>query len=68
MKRFDPWRANRILAVAGHYGSGKTEIAMALSLAAAEAGLNARVVDLDIVNPFFRSAEQRDALAARGVG
>ncbi len=68
MMGFNPWRLNRILAVAGHYGSGKTEIAMALSLTAAEAGLKAKVVDLDIVNPFFRSAEQGEALAARGVG
>lgn len=68
MKQFDPWMGNRIQAVVGHYGSGKTEIAMALALVAADAGRKVKVVDLDIVNPFFRSAEQASALCARGVG
>lgn len=68
MRQFDPWNGGRIAAVVGHYGSGKTEIALALSIRAAEEGRKVKVVDLDIVNPFFRSAEQRAALSARGVG
>lgn len=68
MKRFDPWKGGRISAVVGHYGSGKTEIALALSIRAAQEGLKVKVVDLDIVNPFFRSAEQHEALKALGVG
>ncbi len=68
MRQFDPWNGGRIAAVVGHYGSGKTEIAMALSIRAAEEGKKVKIVDLDIVNPFFRSAEQHEALAARGVG
>ena len=68
MRWFDPWNGGRIAAVVGHYGSGKTEIAMALAIRAAEEGLFVKLADLDIVNPFFRSAEQGDALAAKGVG
>lgn len=68
MMQFDPWNGGRIAAVVGHYGSGKTEIAMALSIRAAEEGRKVKIVDLDIVNPFFRSAEQREALGALGVG
>jgi len=68
MTRFSPWAGGRIAAVVGHYGSGKTEIALSLALRAAGEGRNVRLVDLDIVNPFFRSAEQGEALRARGVG
>ncbi len=65
---FEPWRTGKhIQAVVGHYGSGKTEIALSLALGARKAGREAAVVDLDIVNPFFRSAEQGAYLAARGV-
>jgi RecA/RadA recombinase len=68
MTMFDPWKTGRIKAVVGHYGSGKTEIALALAFQAADGGRVVKVADLDIVNPFFRSAEQEKALAARGVG
>ncbi len=68
MRHFDPWKGGRITAVVGHYGSGKTEIALALAIRAAGEGRQVKVVDLDIVNPFFRSAEQESALTAHGVG
>jgi energy-coupling factor transporter ATP-binding protein EcfA2 len=68
MRQFDPFKGGRIAAVVGHYGSGKTEIAMALSIRAAEEGRKIKIADLDIVNPFFRSAEQHEALTALGVG
>ena len=56
----------RVRVVVGHYGSGKTEIAvnMALALARRERAL---LIDLDIVNPFFRSAEVKPVLLAHGV-
>ena len=52
----------RILVIAGHYGSGKTELAMNLALQSALSGRETTLVDLDIVNPFFRSAEHADLL------
>lgn len=52
-----------IYIICGHYGSGKTEIAINLALSLG----NATVIDLDIVNPYFRSADAREKLAARGI-
>lgn len=65
---FEPWSTgSRLKAVVGHYGSGKSEIALAMALGARAAGYKAAVVDMDIVNPFFRSAEQGDLLREHGV-
>ena len=62
----------RILLVTGHYGSGKTEFAVSYALLAAREGLEpypkTAVIDLDIVNPYFRSRERRDVLEQAGVG
>lgn len=55
----------KILIIAGHYGSGKTELALNLAIAHAQKGI--ALVDLDIVNPFFRANEQRTALEKAGV-
>ena len=64
-------RAGRKIIVTGHYGSGKTEfsvsLAMLLASGAAGAAGKLAVVDLDIVNPYFRSRECRDILAKAGV-
>ena len=42
--------------LAGNYGSGKTEISLNLAVKAAREGKRTMLVDLDIVNPFFRSS------------
>ena len=51
---------------AGHYGSGKSEVAVnfTLSLAACH---RAAIVDFDIINPYFRTASARAALESKGV-
>jgi len=61
-------RAGRKIVFTGHYGSGKTEVAvsLALLLATGAAGKLA-LIDLDIVNPYFRSRERREVLEAAGV-
>jgi hypothetical protein len=51
----------------GNYGSGKTEIALNLALDAAAAGSRVALVDLDIVNPYFRSSGKRDVLKEAGI-
>ena len=60
--------APRKLAVTGHFGSGKTEFAVSLAFALAEAGVSPlALIDVDIENPYFRSREQGDALRAAGI-
>ena len=49
-------RNHRFLVITGNYGSGKTEISLNLALRAAETE-KTTLVDLDIVNPYFRTAE-----------
>ena len=51
----------------GHYGSGKTELSLAEAFLLAEAGHKVTLVDLDIVNPYFRSGEKRGELEERGI-
>ena len=59
--------AKRITLFVGHYGSGKTNIAVNYALKLAAAGRRAALADLDIVNPYFRSKDSRDELSAAGV-
>ena len=56
----------RFLVLVGNYGSGKTELALNLALAAA-GKKSTTLVDLDIVNPYFRSGEKAQELREAGV-
>ena len=47
----------KIEIIIGHYGSGKTNFAVNLALLRANAGERVTIVDLDIVNPYFRTAD-----------
>ncbi|MBE7065984.1 MAG: hypothetical protein E7385_00350 [Ruminococcaceae bacterium] len=53
----------------GHFGSGKTETAVnfALKLKQANAHRKIALIDMDIVNPFFRSADSKAALEDMGI-
>lgn len=47
----------KITIITGHYGSGKTNLAVNLAMQAHREGRSVAVVDLDIVNPYFRTAD-----------
>ncbi len=50
----------KVTIITGHYGSGKTNISVNLALETAKTGERVAVVDLDIVNPYFRTADFKD--------
>ena len=57
----------RLTLFAGHYGSGKTNIAVNYAIALAKEGKQVCIGDLDIVNPYFRTADSAKELEAAGV-
>ncbi|MCL2018603.1 MAG: cobalamin biosynthesis protein CobQ [Oscillospiraceae bacterium] len=48
----------KIIVITGHYGSGKTNVSANLALHLAEFG-SVSIIDLDVVNPYFRAADLR---------
>ncbi|MDO9554998.1 MAG: hypothetical protein Q7J40_00240 [Atribacterota bacterium] len=57
----------RIKIFAGSFGSGKTEIAINYSIYCRKSHAKVAIVDLDIVNPYFRTREAKDALNVEGI-
>jgi len=57
----------RLTLFAGHYGSGKTNIAVNYAILLAKEGKQVCIGDLDIVNPYFRTADSAKELAQAGV-
>ena len=57
----------RYTVLTGNYGSGKTELALNLAYCFAEEGKQTTLVDLDIVNPYFRSGEKAGELKKAGI-
>ena len=57
----------RLTLFAGHYGSGKTNIAVNYALLLAREGKSVSIADLDIVNPYFRTKDSAEELAAAGI-
>ena len=57
----------RLTLFAGHYGSGKTNIAVNYALSLAAEGKKVCIADLDIVNPYFRTADSEEVLTKAGI-
>ena len=57
----------RLTLFAGHYGSGKTNIAVNYALHLAGEGKKVCIADLDIVNPYFRTKDSAKELEAAGI-
>lgn len=57
----------RLTLFAGHYGSGKTNIAVNYALKLAREGKKVCIADLDIVNPYFRTKDSEAELTREGI-
>ena len=57
----------RITILCGHYGTGKTNVAVNLALAMAKTSEKVTVADLDIVNPYFRTLDSAADFDAAGI-
>lgn len=57
----------RVNIFCGHYGSGKSEISVNAAVLLGESHQDILMADMDIVNPFFRSIDAKNALEALGI-
>ncbi len=57
----------RVTLFAGHYGSGKTNIAVNYALQMKKDGKSIVIADLDIVNPYFRTKDSEKELKEAGI-
>ncbi len=58
---------SRIRVFTGHFGSGKTEIAINYAVKLKEEGKNVCIADLDIVNPYFCTRDEAAFLEEKGI-
>lgn len=56
----------RFIVVIGNFGSGKTELSLNMAFAASKFQ-KTTLVDLDIINPYFRSTERKKELNSAGI-
>ncbi len=57
----------RVTLFLGHYGSGKTNIAVNYALELKKQGFETAIADLDIVNPYFRTKDSKAVLEQNGI-
>ena len=57
----------RVTLLCGHYGSGKTNIAVNMALDLSRDHEKVVIADLDIVNPYFRTVDSEEDLREAGV-
>ena len=53
--------------ITGHYGSGKTNVAVNMAFDLKKQEENVALADLDIVNPYFRAKDSQEDLRAAGI-
>jgi len=56
----------RVLVFVGNFGSGKTELALNAALRAARSG-RTELIDLDMVNTYFRLSERGEFVRSKGI-
>ena len=57
----------RIVIFSGHYGSGKTNIAVNVAHHLKKTRPRVAIADIDIVNPYFRTEDSREELERDGI-
>ena len=57
----------RLTLLSGHYGSGKTNIAVNLARRLRASNENVAIADIDIVNPYFRTKDSQAELEKAGI-
>ena len=57
----------RLTLLSGHYGSGKTNIAVSLAFELKKSRERVAIADIDIVNPYFRTRDSKDELESAGI-
>ena len=57
----------RLVLLSGHYGSGKTNIAVSLAFELKKRRDRVAIADIDIVNPYFRTRDSKDELEKAGI-
>lgn len=58
---------SRVVIFAGHYGSGKTNLAVNWAISLSKTYPKVVLADLDIVNPYFRTSDSEEMLTSFGV-
>lgn len=57
----------RVTLFCGHYGSGKTNLAVNYAFWMKAQGLPVSIADLDVVNPYFRTGDSAEDLKEAGI-
>lgn len=61
------FKSSKLFVFVGHFGSGKTETAANFAVELKKYTPKVNIIDLDIVNPFFRTEDLRRKLEANGI-
>ncbi|MEG0770282.1 MAG: P-loop NTPase [Clostridia bacterium] len=56
-----------IIIIAGHYGVGKTNIAINMAIDFARENKKVAVCDIDVVNPYFKTADAKEIFASKNI-
>jgi hypothetical protein len=57
----------KVIILVGGYGSGKTQVTINLAEKMKNEGKAVSLIDLDIINPYFRSREMEEYLKSKGI-
>lgn len=59
--------SSRLNIFCGHFGSGKSEVSINYAIKLSEEGKKVTIVDMDNVNPYFRTTDAKQILSKHGI-